>query len=505
MNLESTFTKIILLIIIVVTTRVTFFEKEFSFNSIDTIYYFQAVQDYSLANERPHLPGYFIYVKSLELINIVTNNVFISTKIFSIIITSIATCFLFLIFRKYYDDSISFFSALFISFLPTVVFYSSVSENYVIDYFFSILIFYLGNSKEKTLLIPIVLILAAGFRQTSFFLLLPMSAYFIYFNYRNKNIKYYQILISITLSLIICSMWLYPMILNAGGFQGYLQLWSILNPTPDVGMIKNFVGFASNMFYVVLPIMLLLIVIILNKNLKKLRHLKIDKNLSIQLLFWFTPSLLVFLLFHYSKGYILICITSMFFLIGLIIQERLINKTQGYFLLALMVLFYFLITTSPKMIETKFNPQVAKISKIDKFINRLFSSYMPVYDNIRNNNMRSHSLLNLLKTTNDSIPIFADPSVDLGPKLLNTIFPNKQIYSKNLQNNKFYYLTLLSNRNLDENFVLPRNIVFVGNKLFVNNYLKDIVRIIHTEGDYVSYYVQDKNKIFTLYEKYFKI
>jgi hypothetical protein len=50
-----------LLILFTALTRLMFAEKYMAFNSPDSVYYFESAGDYSIADDRPHLPGYYLY------------------------------------------------------------------------------------------------------------------------------------------------------------------------------------------------------------------------------------------------------------------------------------------------------------------------------------------------------------------------------------------------------------------------------------------------------------
>ncbi len=492
-----------ILIILVLFSRIFFFESEKSFNSIDAVNYYQAVKNYSLIDERPHLPGYYLYVKSIDFIDNYINNIHLSTKFLSILFTLLSTIFLFRSFRKFYDSETAFSTSLLILFLPTVIYYSSVSESYISDFFFGILIFYLGNSKKASFFIPIAIAVSMGFRQTSALLLLPLSFYLLYSNWKEKNLSLKSILISIAISLIIFLLWFIPMTENIGGITNYIQLWKTHNPTTNFGFIKNIVGFSSNMLFVFLPISIIILFMITNKTITKF-HNKISKRLLFGLLFWCMPAVILFSTYHYAKGYILVCVVGIYFLIAEIIDKKLISKIQVLSLLTVFISFYYFCPTIEKKVELHFSNNEFSLSKVEKFNNRLLTYYMPVYDNIKINNHRTNSILSIFDNLSENNSIFADPSLDFRPELINLILPNKKLYAFNIdRKGKMTYFFELYRQEIDFKSDIIEQSMIIGNKDFVLNYLNKSVSIIGIYGEFAVYSILNTEVVLDKYGYFF--
>ncbi len=496
---------LVLLILLVMVSRMFFFESNNSFNSIDAVYFHQAVKDYSLIDERPHLPGYYLYVKSIYFINTLFDNIHYSSKVLSLTFTFFSTILLFKSFRKFYNSETSFYTALLILFLPTVIYYTSVSENYFCDLFFSILIFYLGNSKKASVLIPLIFAISVGFRQSTAILLLPISSYLIYYNYKNKNNSLKSLFISMFISIGIFLLWFISMTDSVGGFSNYIKLWETHNPTIHNGVIKNFIGFASNMFYISIPLFLLLLLIIINKPINELKKFTVDKHLLIQLILWCIPSLIIFSTYHYAKGYILICVVGIYFLIAKFVEMKFISNFQMLILTVFLTLFYSFAPTTDKKIELNFQNEELRLKQIDRVNNRLFTSYMPVYDNIRINNERSNSIKNIFLNLSEVNGIFADPSLDFRPELINLLLPNKKLYSINGDNfNKMTYYFELYKQIFYFNEEIINASLIIGNKQFVHKYLKKYVSIIKDDGELSVYSIKNTDEVIAKYKLFFK-
>ncbi|MCL5991197.1 MAG: DUF2723 domain-containing protein [Bacteroidetes bacterium] len=138
-----------------------------SFTSYDSGNYCLASISYSIENDRPHLPGYFLYVQLVKNIYQITHNFYYSLLFLSILFSSISSVFVYLILKNYFKIIQSYLLTLIILFNPLVWFYGSSTEIYAFDLFFSSLVFYTGIQRNGIYFLPILIALGTGVSQTN--------------------------------------------------------------------------------------------------------------------------------------------------------------------------------------------------------------------------------------------------------------------------------------------------------------------------------------------------
>ena len=98
MNKEIRYFYPVLIIIVVFFTRFAFFLDYNVFLSDDDAGFALAAQDYNIEESRPHLPGYYVLVKTIAFVNIVTKDSFISMKLLVLAFSSLSALIIFKLF-----------------------------------------------------------------------------------------------------------------------------------------------------------------------------------------------------------------------------------------------------------------------------------------------------------------------------------------------------------------------------------------------------------------------
>lgn len=417
-----------ILILITIFSRVCFFEDYFY--GYDSVNYALGVIDYSLENTRPHLPGSILFVNSLKGINYFTNNIHLSFLILVNIFSVLATLFSFLSFNRFiYDMKISTLLTLLLIFNPMVWFYSSVTEIYVFDWFFSALILYLSRNKNSIYWLPFVFAIGAGFRPSSGVFLLP---FYFYLVFKCEDVDWKKLLNYWSVSIIIFLGWLIPLISTVGGIKEYFFLFNLNNPMEQISFLQNIFRLSSYSIYILLPFIILYIFGSKSKTNKEM------KLLVIKILIFILPALFYFIFFHYSKGYALLIVTPVVLLVGIQLGNR-NNVKIIKMVIILEVLIFILLPAKHVSIESKLKPSVRESAIWEIGLDRTFSDYSLTMNGINARDSQIYNIKRIFESCNDSI-------INLGPLLSNLgrplqfEFPNKIFFSISFKDINEYIL-----------------------------------------------------------------
>ncbi len=445
------------------------------YHSYDTGNITLAVQDYNIAEERPHLPGYYLHVMIIRLFNFTFHNTHFSMIFLSALYSALGTMLFYKISRKFLNILDSLLLTLLIVTNPLVWFYGSVPEIYSFDFFFSSLLIYLSFNRKFIYLIPAVFALGAGIRQSSVIILLPLyiSVFYIYYK-ETKDLR--TLLLSQIIGIACFAAWFLPFISSVGGINTYLYLIRTQNPLPDLGFSKNVLQMLIYLFWLVLPF---ICVFPFFKTLKfKSKNPRYFLN---QFLILFIPSLLMFTFVHYTRGYWLIAIPSTFLLLGLVMSE---NKKARFviWIITVFQMSYFLFFPYKILsIEQFYSPKARSESQFYTLTSRLMSQNSVSLNHIKALNDFQSDIKTGLDTRSGKrfdfkhTYILLDPTVPVNERALQASFPKYTFAKLNLKKPDAYFIFKdkkqipMTNRH-----ILLNNSIIIGLDLIEKNISKDI-------------------------------
>jgi hypothetical protein len=417
-----------------------------TFSSVDSAHFYSSIEEFNLSKEQPHLPGYILYVYSLKAIDSLFPgdfySKFIGTKYYSIIFlsslfTSFSLLILFHLFRNWLGWKKSILLVIAVFSVPQVLFYGSNAENYSIDLFFSSLVLLLAFKEKYFKYIIVVISIAAGFRQSFALFVLSVYLFHIFLKLKNKEYSLKSLIIPFGIALLICLIWLLPLLNNAGGLFAYLELFSKLDTTPKSGIFENLISLISfNLLFFISFLISFSISFFKNFNFKNFfkNPTKFDTFFFIQVFISF--SLTIFIGIHYNKGYFLILIPAIFVYIIKWFKEDRIKSYQIFiFIILNFVLFFFTPYRFPSS-ETSIEKNLRTKSSVEIQIERLFGNYLTTYNLEKSYKRNIENLISIIDSASSKDSIFnfyIFPSCQVDPKILKVIFSS----SKKSFNSKF--------------------------------------------------------------------
>lgn len=458
-----------------------------------------AVADYNIAEERPHLPGYYLYVQLIRLLNLLIGNTHTSVIFLVILFSSLGTALSYLIFRKYFEISTSLILAAALMTNPLVWFNGSVTEIYSFDLFFSALFFLIGTNKRTIWLLPLLISLGAGIRQSSTFILLPLYIYFWYdYLKRTNNLKLFAI--SNTAGVLLLLSWLIPMLQTSGGVGPFLNIMQEHNPVPALDIPRNLLQAVTMGVWKHIPLFALLI----QRYRTEGKALQSDNQIKIIIIVWLIPALLTFAFIHYTRGYWLIAAIPCYIIIGILIKNH-----SSKIILASVILLqsaYFLFF--PYSLN---NPEIF-YNKANRSINSLTSTYLRslsqnslTLSHIKTHDKYTLSLMETLDKMNSDDLLLLDRTMPINARTLQTYHDGKIAELNPYSSDSYFLYSERRQINLSGRRQLIENSLIVGIMPFVHKIDTNIILIVRTDGKLV-YYKAKQNKSIELkkiYQNYF--
>ncbi|GAB5465613.1 MAG: hypothetical protein Kapaf2KO_10490 [Candidatus Kapaibacteriales bacterium] len=438
--------------------------------SIDAYWYQSAVYDFDVRTVSPHLPGYFLYVMLLRIAETFIGNVQLSAIVLSSVAGGIGSFFL---TKAFINKRINHpeILALAISLNPICLNYFGSSENYAFDFLTASGIIYFISKNKIYFSLPF-LILMAGIRPGTSILLLP---YLIY-----KCIKYYiegknsfEFGFSLLISFIIGLSWIIPMLAESGGLTGYLETYSIYNPTIHPGFVNNIINFLMYAAWWVLPLLVL----------TRFKDFKINWDIVLAILL----PVLFFFSYHYAKGYILLCLP---FIAFYLLDNTKIYK--GIVSIFVSILIYFAMPSLYPPVELDYsnNTSLCKVEKLK------FRTLGPIHQGYQSKIMKSQlqdNYTTLIRHLPESVntlifdrsnyitaPEFAYSRPNI--KVINILNPKLKLA------NSFY-----KNKMRPFSISLKKGYYGIGRAIFVENKLEHISKIIYSVDGLCLYWINESS------------
>ena len=458
-----------------------------------------AVEDYNISEERPHLPGYFLYVQSLRLINNFTGNTQQSIIILMSVFSALGSGLLYLLLCRYYNRKISLLISLLFITNPLVWFFGSIAEIYSFDLFFSLILVLSGMSRKYIFLMPVILAAGMGFRPSSGLILLPLFFWFL-IKYIKETKNYRILLISNLLGLLVLLAWVLPMLNSCGGFLSFIKLIRLQNPVPPVSVLRNTLQLLTMGIWMIIPLVLLALM-----NLFKREKLNITANLKTLTLLILVPALLIFIFVHYARGYLLITIPAM-----ALLTTSMSNRRPAQIFLMLWILLqtaYFLFMPFKLQSANIFYlPSQRRISQTEVLWERFLSQNSLTLSHIR----KTDELYSEIRKAKNEYPqfkyILIDPTVLIKARTLQATISGVFFAELNTVRQDGYFLYKdMKQYNLAGRQQLLDSSLIVSFEPFVISIPHEYIKIIKQTNDLIFYTCKKnkENELIRIYNKYF--
>ena len=481
-----------------------------------------AARDYSLTDIRPHLPGYYLHVGIIRLLSALVGHPFVAMKYLTLMYSVIAAGMLYFLWRKWFSQKVSLLLTVLIMTNPFVWFYNSITEIYTFSLFFSVGMVLSGASPRGIYFLPVLTALAMGIRPTAGVLLLPLYVFLWIHHYRTGRFSLSRFVAAHLAGMAALLAWVAPMVQSVGGWRDYLNLYTSHNPMEPLSLLQNIYRFSSYGVFLLLPFLVIMPVVIkrclpANGSPERFSVRKFFARCPVPedpparkgqdqseypllpLLFWWVmPALIFFLLFHYSKGYFMLCAAGF---LGAFIFVSGVNKTGVRLLVGAIVLqtlvFVFVPYKLPD-IRVYMSPSIRDIGIGKVWWERTRSHYLMAQSHIRavehfwnaaGAAVESFKKNSLARVGTSPKFLFIDPTFPLKSRVLQARYPEVTFVSMDYYKEDHYYQYY--NLDITEQKGLARvmaSSLFLSRSDFVEKYLS-------------GYNLQNKVKIgeFTLY------
>jgi len=219
-----------ILIALTALTRIAF-RSRFLYD-IDSINFALALQRFDPSVHQPHPPGYFLYV----CLGVLSHSIFRDANTALVAVSILASCgtvaVIHLLASVWFGRMAAACAGLIFVTSPIAWFHGTVALTYIVEAFFSIALGYLcwrvyDGAHHFVIPAAVVLGLAAGFRQSSLVILLPLLL--LAFHRVPRRLVFQGIG---ALGLVLMA-WLMPMLYTVGGVHAYTSvLWALWRLVP---------------------------------------------------------------------------------------------------------------------------------------------------------------------------------------------------------------------------------------------------------------------------------
>jgi hypothetical protein len=512
-ELQKRFLIALAICLITALSRFIYFEQSFGGFSYDSGSFTLAVQDYNIAEWRPHLPGYYLFVQTVKLLQFFTADIHSAMKWLIILFSALAMGALYWVLGRWFDNRISLLLVGITLTNPLVWFWGSVTEIYAFDLFYSIALVGLCYSRRGIVLSPFFLGFFSGFRPSSAALLLPLYVFFWYRYIKAFNPSVRKIAISHLIGGLGFLLWFIPMINSVGGLTNYIALYQTNNPVQNISLLQNWYRMSSFTVFMIIPFIIPVGFWFLKQMRSGNRKAKSEASMGLPAdfirvsLWWLVPPLLFFMLFHYSKGYYLLNVIPMFELILLVVRK---GRYKSWLLgssIILQILIFTAVPYSLPDIQTYISRQHRALNLAEVWWVRTKSVFLMASSQIR----ALDQIANEFETASKEFDqehgiIFLDPTFPISARAMQAKYPQMKFAGFDYFAKDHYQLYSGLNTEPKTGFEsMLSNAIIASRNEFVIQYLVDIrIDVCHSEG--MTYYAvpaEESEKLAGRYEQLF--
>jgi len=410
-----------------------------------------AARSYSIQESRPHLPGYYAHVAVIRFFSRITGEIFSSMSLVSALYSGCAAGLFFLLLIRWFSLPAALCMTVLLMTNPVVWFYGCSSEIYAFDLFLGIAGMYLGTTNRLIYFLPLLFAGAAGVRQSSPVLLIPLYCYLWFRFHRDNGIDMKKFLVYHFFGVVLCGAWFIPMIYSTGGFQGYLDLYVTNNPVEGTTLLQSIYRMASFCVYFCVQIVVVVAATLCIPKTGKqqspqatLYPVRDLRSLLILLGLWIVPPFLFFLFVAYSKGYILLIAGGISIATCLIMYRRAWGVVLCMALIGMQTLFFLAYPCTSPDVEVFIASQYRTIKPLKVWRERMNSVFCMSQSQLRAQTALDRHLERIAKEMEQEKPggwydarfLFIDPTSTMSARALQakhpkTCFASLQLRKKN--------------------------------------------------------------------------
>jgi hypothetical protein len=440
-RLLSDYAPLLLILLVVLLTRILCFEHLIS--GYDPGNYWLALDGYSIKKERPHPPGYPVYVGMLHGLVALTGDRHVAMLTLHLLFSLAAVVALYLLAKQWLGARGATLATALLAINPLFWLYGATSENYSWDAFFGVtaILALIRARGREWLVAGIFFGVAAGVRGASVVLMLPVVLYVLYTRRRSGTMTPNDLVMAGGGALAGLLLWLPVTAAKVGGLLTLMHDATGVTTASAGPFIGTVIGMVITFIW---TLNLTSIYLILRwKRFAayrvRLRGIVASPSLPVVLLLWVVPQLLFFVLVIYAKGYALvllpaICIATAW----LLLNERSVVLRAGItsvLLLAHALVFLAVPYNSPPAYTTLAPRNRTTTERLQSVLGRSVSVYLPSFWRIRASDAQVAEALAMVRGAvgngDDTTSIVLDPSVGMfaGPRTMQVYMPRATFIS----------------------------------------------------------------------------
>lgn len=460
--------------------------------------------DYSLENDRPHLPGYYVHVLLAKGLLPLAQSPGRALLWLGWLYSFGAFLLLFALLKEYVKNR-TYALSLFLIVLtnPLVWFYTSVSEMYSFDLLYPLLLLYIYKKKWGMWVIPAVMGGGTGIRPSSTVLLAGLYLWIYFEAFRNKRVSITSFVWSHMLGVLTLLLWLYPMVQSCGGVEAYLNLYETNNPVEKISLLQNLFRF-SNFAVYFLPLYLVSLVLLVKRGVKVLKSETSFGTYLFLTLSWIIPPLLFFLLVHYSKGYfMLIAVPLILFPVAI---TKMSKSVMGGLTLFQVALFLFLPYKVPE-VENSIKKEQRNASLLKTWGDRSLSLYLMGNNRIVGEAALQAELIKLVGSEDRTV--YVGPTIHIPTRLLQVRLPNCTFWEMDKHTDGRYvcYKGLEIRDSLQMDLLDVPTSLFLTRNEFTDKYIPKSFGVIDAQSknySLIMYSTKEKETLDSIYTTLFQ-
>lgn len=391
-------------------------------SGLDSGNYWLGISDFSIANERPHAPGYPVFILLCRAAGWLLGNQHHSLLLVVTLLSVAAVWASYRLAMELFNQPVARATALLLACNPLFFLYGITAENYAFDALCSSLLILLGlragRGRAAWLWFGIAVGVSIGFRGTSVILLAPALACVLFHQWRAGGFRR-QALASLLAGILAgVACWLPWVVAEEGGVWSYLHAATNLSPTSAGTFLGNLAGFTIAGFWGVNIAWMYLAFRWKSFAHFRFRHFTFRRAL---LWCWVLPIVLFFALVIYAKGYGLLILPACSMAVAwLAVNEqsrwRRIGVVGG--MVAANLAIFFLLPYRLPPYFTAIAPQNRTAEqRAESVVGRGFSVLLPTLSRVRANDKFVGDGLELIDRATwgreDSALVVIDPAAQM--------------------------------------------------------------------------------------------
>ena len=357
-------------------------------SGLDSGNYWLGISDYSIADERPHAPGYpaFILLCRATVWLVGGHHYGMLLAVLLMSVGAIWACYR--LAASLFGNRVARVAAAFLASNPLFFFYSITTETYAFDALCSslLMVLSLGRKPSTFLGLGIAVGVSLGFRSTSPVLLAPVLGFLLWHAWRSGNLHRHNLFWPIGGLVIGLGCWLPFVMLQEGGAIAYLRAATNLSADSAGTFLGNLAGFAIAGFWGLNIAWAYLAFRWKALACFRFRQRTLRRGV---LWWWIVPIVLFFSLVIYAKGYALLILPGC----CLVVAWLAVNEPQRWFqatviggVVAANLAIFFLVPYQVPPYFTAFSPRNRTAEqRAESLIGRGVSVLLPTLSHVAAN------------------------------------------------------------------------------------------------------------------------